>query len=59
LAPARVSGINIIYGTDGEEKYKVRVMREDSRRLPGRLDILNDIIKMLTGEETVVVVDRN
>ena len=34
-------------------------MREDSRKLPGRLDILNDIIKMLTEQETVVVVDRN
>jgi len=58
LAPARVSGINIIYGTDGEESTS-KVMMEDSRKLPGRLDILNDIIKMLTGEETVVVVDRN
>ena len=59
LAPARVSGINIVYGKDGEEKYKVRVMKEDSRKLPGRLDILKDIIELLTGEETVVVVDRD
>ena len=35
LAPARVSGINVVYGTDGEEKYKIRVMQEDSRKLPG------------------------
>jgi hypothetical protein len=34
-------------------------MREDSRKLPGRPDSLNDIIKLLTGEETVVVVDRD
>ncbi|MCE7697560.1 MAG: KH domain-containing protein [Methanobacterium paludis] len=59
LAPARISGINIVYGTDGDQKYKIRVMREDSRKLPGRLDVLNDIIKQLTGEETLVVVDRD
>ncbi len=59
LAPARVSGINVVYGTDGEEKYKIRVMQEDSRKLPGRLDVLNQIIELLTGEKTTVVVDRN
>jgi transcription antitermination factor NusA-like protein len=59
LAPARVSGINVVYGTDGEEKYKIRVMHEDSRKLPGRLDILNEIIELLTDEKTTVVVERN
>lgn len=59
LAPARVTGINIVYGTDGEEKYKIRVMQEDSRKLPGRLDVLNEIIELLTGEKTTVVVDRS
>jgi len=32
LAPARISGINIVYGKDGEEKFKIRVKQEDSRR---------------------------
>ena len=59
LAPARVSGINVVYGVDGEEKYKIRVMQEDSRKLPGRLDILNEIIELLTDEKTTVVVERN
>jgi len=58
LAPARVSGINIVYGKEGQEKYKIRVMAEDSRRIPGRIDVLNKIIKELTSEETMVVVDR-
>ena len=58
LAPARISGINIVYGTDGNQKYKIRVMREDSRKLPGRLDVLNGILKQLTGEETLLVIDR-
>ena len=58
LAPARLSGINIVYGKDGQKKYKIRVMAEDSRRIPGRLDFLNSIIKELTSEDTLVVVDR-
>ena len=57
LAPARLSGINIVYGKDGQKKYKIRVMAEDSRRIPGRLDVLNSIIKELTSEDTLVVVD--
>ncbi len=57
LAPARISGINIVYGKDGEERYKIRVMKEDSRRLPARLDVLNDIMKQLTHEKTVIVID--
>ena len=58
LAQARLSGINIIYGKEGQKKYKIRVMDEDSRRIPGRLDFLNSIIKELTSEDTLVVVDR-
>ncbi|HTX60811.1 MAG TPA: KH domain-containing protein [Methanobacterium sp.] len=58
LAPARISGINIVYGKDGQEKYKIRVMREDARRIPGKIDVLNDIIQGLTSEKTLVVVDR-
>ena len=57
LAPARISGINIVYGMDGEEKYKIRVMKEDSRRLPARLDVLNGILTQLTDEKTVIIID--
>ncbi|HML04375.1 MAG TPA: KH domain-containing protein [Methanobacterium sp.] len=57
LAPARISGINIVYGMDDEEKYKIRVMKEDSRRLPARLDVLNGIMNQLTDEKTVIVID--
>ncbi|BDZ66924.1 transcription elongation factor NusA [Methanobacterium ferruginis] len=59
LAPARISGINIVYGKDGEERHKIRVRREDARRLPAKLDLLNNIIQELTGEKTQVVIDRN
>jgi transcription antitermination factor NusA-like protein len=58
LAPARISGINIVYGMDGNQKYKIRIVKEDARRLPAKLDVLNDIIEELTGEETILVIDR-
>lgn len=58
LAPARISGINIVYGKDGEQKYKIRVRKEDSRRLPAKIEILNDIIQQLTGEKTLVFIER-
>ncbi|MBU4534718.1 MAG: KH domain-containing protein [Euryarchaeota archaeon] len=57
IAPARISGINIVYGRDGQEKYKIRVMREDARRIPGKPEQLNAIIKLLTGKETIIVLD--
>lgn len=59
LSPARISGINIVYGMDQKQKYKIRVRKEDSRRLPAKIEVLNDIIKQLTGKETLVVIDRN
>jgi len=58
LAPARISGINIVYGKDGKEKFKIRVIKDDARRIPASLDVLNRIIKRLTGEETTIVVDE-
>ncbi len=59
LAPARISGINIVYGKDGKEKFKIRVIKEDARRIPISLDVLNRVIKQLTGEETTIVVDEH
>ena len=59
LAPARISGVNIVYGKDGEQRYKIRVRGEDARRLPAKLDVLNSIIQELTGEKTLLVIDRN
>ena len=57
LSPARISGINVVYGTDGEEIFKIRVMKEDSRRIPSDLEVLNEIIQKLTGEKTRIVLD--
>ena len=58
VAPARISGINIVYGKDDEEKYKIRIMKEDARRLPAKLDVLNNILNQLTDKKTVIVIDE-
>ena len=58
VAPARISGINIVYGRDDEEKYKIRIMREDARRLPAKLEVLNNILNQSTEKKAVVVIDE-
>ncbi len=58
VAPARISGINIVYGKNGEEKYKIRVMKDDARRLPAKLDVLNNIMNQLTDKKTFIVIDE-
>ncbi|MDP3033488.1 MAG: KH domain-containing protein [Methanobacteriaceae archaeon] len=57
LAPARISGINLVYGIDGEQKFKIRVLKEDASIIPSNLDKLNEIIESLTGEKTKIVLD--
>lgn len=51
LAPATISGINIVYTVDGKKKFKIRVAKEDSSRIPGDLNNLNEIIQKLTGKK--------
>jgi transcription antitermination factor NusA-like protein len=57
LSPARISGINVVYGKDGEEIFKIRVVKEDARRIPADMEVLNEIIEKLTGEKTRIVLD--
>jgi transcription antitermination factor NusA-like protein len=47
----------VVYGTDGEEIFKIRVMKEDARRIPADMGALNEIIQKLTGEKTRIVLD--
>ncbi|MBU6996602.1 MAG: KH domain-containing protein [Theionarchaea archaeon] len=48
LHPARVLGMNILYFPSGEKKYKVRVPREDERRIPTTLQSAEEILSKLT-----------
>ncbi len=48
LHPARVMGMNILYLPTGEQKYKVRVPKEDERRIPTSLQSAEEIISKLT-----------
>jgi transcription antitermination factor NusA-like protein len=56
LYPARVVGINIIFLPEGERK-RIRILHEDSNRLPIELSMAEGIIKTLTGEEITITVD--
>lgn len=48
LHPARVMGMNILYLPTGEQKYKVRVPKEDERKIPTSLQSAEEIISKLT-----------
>ncbi|MBU7014726.1 MAG: KH domain-containing protein [Theionarchaea archaeon] len=48
LHPARVMGMNILYMPSGETKHKVRVPREDERRIPTTVQSAEEILSKLT-----------
>lgn len=47
LHPARVLGMNVLYMPSGEQKYKVRIPREDERRVPTNVQSAEEIISKL------------
>jgi transcription antitermination factor NusA-like protein len=47
LHPARVLGINILYLPSEEKKYKVRVPKEDERRIPTSVKSAEEILSKL------------
>ncbi|MGD2247071.1 MAG: transcription elongation factor NusA [Candidatus Methanofastidiosia archaeon] len=47
LHPARVLGINILYLPSDEKKYKVRVPKEDERRIPTSVKSAEEILSKL------------
>ncbi|MBU7033517.1 MAG: KH domain-containing protein [Theionarchaea archaeon] len=51
LHPARVLGMNILYLPSGEKTYKIRVPREDERRIPTNVQSAEEIISKLTNLE--------
>jgi transcription antitermination factor NusA-like protein len=55
LHPARILGMNILYLPSGEQKYKVRVPREDERRIPTNVQSAEEIVSKLTNLEVQIV----
>jgi transcription antitermination factor NusA-like protein len=47
LHPARVLGMNILYLPSGEKTYKIRVPKEDERRIPTNVQSAEEIISKL------------
>jgi transcription antitermination factor NusA-like protein len=48
LHPARILGMNILYLPSGEKTYKIRVPKEDERRIPTNVQSAEEIISKLT-----------
>lgn len=53
LAPADVLGVNILYTKAGDE-YHVRVPRTHLRRLPGKVNDLQNLLEKITHKRTVI-----
>jgi transcription antitermination factor NusA-like protein len=48
LHPARILGMNILYLPSGEKKYKIRVPKEDERKIPTTVHSAEEILSKLT-----------
>ncbi|MBU7045729.1 MAG: transcription elongation factor NusA, partial [Theionarchaea archaeon] len=47
LHPARVLGMNILYLPSGNQNYRVRVPKEDERRIPTNVQSAEEIVSKL------------
>ncbi len=57
LHPARVLGMNILYLPSGEKIHKVRVSREDERKIPTSVQSAEETISKLTGLDIQIAFD--
>ncbi|MFQ6051746.1 MAG: transcription elongation factor NusA [Candidatus Hydrothermarchaeota archaeon] len=55
LTPAQVRGINIVFLPDGKERFKVRISKDDEKRLPADMKVLEEILCLLTGKYMEIV----
>lgn len=56
LSPARISTISTVYAKNGQ-KNKIRVLKQDTDKIPGNLNSLSNVIQELSNKEVVVVVE--
>lgn len=54
LTPAKVGGVNVLY-SGGEEMHRVRVPRNDSRRLPASVETIQNLLTTLTNKSIKLV----
>ncbi len=55
IRPARLLGVNTVFAVDGTKRYKIRIAKEDSQKVPLSLADLQALIARLTGQEVSVV----
>lgn len=53
--PAKILGINLIYKTDGSKKYKVRIAKNDKKKLRMSVSEIHDIIASITKSDADIV----
>lgn len=54
LTPAHVRGVNVLY-SGGKEMYRVRVPRNDSKRLPASVETVQNLLTALTNKSVELV----
>ncbi|KYK36540.1 MAG: KH domain-containing protein [Theionarchaea archaeon] len=54
LHPARILGMNILYLPSGDQRYRVRIPKEDERRVPTNVQSAEEIISKLTDLEVEI-----
>jgi transcription antitermination factor NusA-like protein len=55
IRPARLLGVNTVFAVDGSDRYRIRVARDDSEKMPLGLEDLQKLINTLTGQDVSVV----
>lgn len=58
LHPARILGMNILYLPSGDKRYKVRIPKEDERRVPTNVQSAEEIISKLTDLEVEIAFEQ-
>jgi transcription antitermination factor NusA-like protein len=56
-APARIRGVNTVYLPGGGRSYRVRIDREDSKRLRMRLEDLGRLVSAASGQSVHLAFD--
>ena len=57
VAPARVRGINTVYRPDGVKSFRIRIEREDKKRLRMGLEDMRKLISAVTDREVELAFD--
>lgn len=55
VSPSRVLGVNILWLPDGSSEYTVRIPKVDSRKMPVRKEIAEEILERILGQYVRII----